>query len=189
MIGLFAEARAALTGVLLILGGRRDFHAKFDISSGGLARSFLAAFVALPLSAFSVTVRNSLAVQFDPDAEVYTYGFVVARWVVVWAYFPFLAAVFTRAARRRDAFAPWVVVNNWTHLFIVIVQTFAFTLAPAGMAPAAVVLLDGSVLLMLYAYVVAARAALDADWTLSAFAGILNVAVMLGLGQSVRMLF
>ena len=189
MITALIDARRGLAGVLLLLAGRRDFHDYFDVSSSGMIRSFIAAAIALPLSAFSAGVANAVAVSAEGGEPPYAFTFVVARWLVAWVYFPPLAALLTRVIGRNEAFAPWVVLNNWTHLLIVILQALAFALVLAGATPVGAALLDGSILLILYAYVMAARGALGADWTMSIFTGILNAAFMLGLLRALQMLF
>ena len=188
MIAALVEARRALAGVVMMLIGRTDFHGAFDVSSGGVARSFVAALIAIPFAAFVAGVQNALAqaaggIAGDPfsegGVEPYSLAFVVVRWVLVWAYFPPLAFLITTILGRRQALAPWIVLHNWTHLFVVLMQAVPLALLVTGGRVIAEPLLQLSVLIMAYAYVRAAGAALDADWRLAIPAGCANLATML----------
>jgi hypothetical protein len=182
-MGVIGDAREALKGVLWMLAGRSDFHSQFDVTAPGVARSFLAAILAIPFTAFGAGVHNALARAnegaIDVVLEPYSLLFVVAQWFASWAYFPLLAAVITAILAKRGGFAPWVVVHNWTHLFVVMVYAVPQALLVSGAAPLAALLLPAVVLFNVYAYVHAAKAALDASWALGAVTGAANLAAML----------
>jgi hypothetical protein len=175
MFAAFAEARQALQGVLEMLAGRTDFHARFDVSPAGVRRSFAAAFLAIPFWAFTVLVQYAVARQsaddLGPLVEPYTLAYAVIRWAAIWAHFPLLAALVTVILGRRNGFAPWVVVHNWTHLFIVMVQLPPLALIALGAVDLGAVLLRVSILVMVYGYVAAAKAGLDVGWRLAIPAG------------------
>jgi hypothetical protein len=183
MIRVFADARQALKGVLEMLAGRTDFHARFDVTPAGLRRSFAAAVFALPLWVFTVLVLNAIAAggagEFDAPAEPYALAYVAVRWAAIWAHFPVVAAIVTAILGRRDGFAPWVVVHNWTHLLVVLVQAVPMAMLVVGAAEIGVLLLRASIFLMVYAYVCAARAGLNVGWRMAIPAGCIALGAQL----------
>jgi hypothetical protein len=183
MIRALADARQALRGVLEMLAGRSDFHARFDVSPAGFRRSFAAAVLAIPFWAFTVLVQNEIArqsaEQLGPPIEPYTLTYAIVRWAAIWAHFPLLAALVTAILGRREGFAPWVVVHNWTHLAFVIVQALPLSLLVVGAGPLGELLLRASVFVMVFAYVAAAKAGLDVGWRHAIPAGCASLAAQL----------
>jgi hypothetical protein len=190
MMAVFSDARAALTGVFRMLIGRPDFHGLFDVSSAGVWRSFLAAILAIPFAALAAGVQNALAKvprsALDPMIEPFSFAFVVANWVGTWAYFPLLAAAVTWLLRKREGFAPWVVVHNWTHLFVATVAAVPLLLLVVGAPALADVLYVVAIVVAIYAYVRAAKATLDVPWLLAVGLGAADWAGMLLVQMTLR---
>lgn len=183
------DAKAAVTGVVEMLSGRTDFHPRFDVSTDGLVRSFFAMVLAIPFNLFSAAVQNTLAARSAgalDGVEPYSTTFVIARWALSWGYFPLLAAAVTAILGRRKSFAPWVVVQNWTHLLVLAIQAVPLALIVSGAANAGATLLLGTTLLTVYAYVCAAKAGLNVSWPLAIMAGSANLAAMLLVEMGLR---
>lgn len=123
---MIAELRQNLSGVIAMMSFREGWRGYFDISERGFRRSFLAAFWAVPFFALVLIIQSQLVLGLaDDPAQTRTAGpgYALILYVVLWLYFPLIAWIFTGAFRLRDGFAPWVVVHNWTLLFLLIVHT------------------------------------------------------------------
>lgn len=192
MNAAFAHVKEALTGVVHMLLGRDDFHGRFDVSPRGVGASFAAAILALPFTGFAVLVENALARatanQLEP-VEPYSLAFIAARWALLWLYFPVLAAIVTMILGRTQAFAPWVVVRNWTHLFAAMIQLVPFALIAAGATGVGVTLLMGTIAVMVYSYVSAAKAALGVSWPFAMGLGSADLACSLLVEEVLRKVF
>jgi hypothetical protein len=118
--------------------------------------------------------------------EPFSFAFVVANWVGTWAYFPLLAAAVTWLLRKREGFAPWVVVHNWTHLFVATVAAVPLLLLVVGAPALADVLYVVAIVVAIYAYVRAAKATLDVPWLLAVGLGAADWAGMLLVQMTLR---
>jgi hypothetical protein len=114
----------------------------------------------------------------DP-LEPYSLTFVVARFIGEWAYFPVLALLVTTILGKRESFAPWVVVHNWTLLLVVMAGAAPRALLIAGAPALAEAFLLAANLLLVYGFVRAAKAALDAPWTMAMLAGAADLIALL----------
>ena len=183
MIAALLDAKRAIPGVIRMLAGDQEYRASFDVSPGGVIRSFFAAICAIPFAGFEAGVTNALArarsFEGETVLEPYSLALIAVRWLVVWAYFPFFAALVTRLVGRREHFAPWVVVHNWTHLFVVMLPAPAYLLLVTGAPGAAQPLLLVVVVVSVYAFVRAAGAALETGWRVAVMAGCANMSMLL----------
>ena len=188
MIAYLREARTATLGVFLMIAFRKDWRKHFDVSPGGVARSFMGLILALPAFIFTVYAIGYFVAQnpslVGPDSGLDT-GEAALTWARYWLLFPIVAALTTLAAGLTHKFAAWVVVQNWTVFVLVHIQALIFALYPAGLAdPAALGLLSQIyILARMLAFWRVAAAALEAsplfaaalagipflaDWTLRA---------------------
>jgi hypothetical protein len=183
MIDPLAEARQALTGVIEMLTGRPDFRTRFDVSARGVLRSYQAALLAVPFTAFGAIAQRTLAARssgaLDGGIEPYSTAFALTRFVADWGYFPLFAALVAALLARRAGWAPWVVVTNWVHLLTAIAETVPLALLVMGQPQAGSLAVVALSCAGVYAAVLAARAALDLPWTVAIPAGCAGIATML----------
>ncbi len=183
MMAVVIDAREALKGVVWMLAGREDYRSQFDVTAGGVMRSFLAAILAIPFLGLTAGLHNALAAAeagaLDPAISPYPLAYVVVRWLAAWAYFPILAWSITVLLRRREGFGPWVVVHNWTHLLVIAVNTVPRLMLALGAGQAVVPVIWAAAVFQAYAFVRAAKAALDVPWTLAGAVGGANLAALL----------
>lgn len=193
MIGMLIEAQRALIGVIMMLGFRPGFEERFDTSAEGMARSFLAALIAIPVLAFSTAGHNFLAEavanDLDPALPPRTLLPEALRWFLAWAYFPILAAVVTRMVDRREAFSAWLVAHNWTHLLLVMVQMISVALLVTGQSGLGALTYLVSLGLLVFAYLRVAFVSLSIAPPIAAVAGMLNVIAAIGLSRMINALF
>jgi len=188
VIGLFIEARRALTGVLMMLALKPDFRDQFDISAPGVIRSFAAALIAIPIIAFTTASHNLLAAE-NAGLEPFTVMFQVARFIAQWGYFPLLAVAFTRLIQRPEGLAPWIVFHNWTHLFILAIQMIPMALLITGPTQIVPVLIQLSVLIFVYAYARAAVVSLNVSLPVALGAGAANLMTALLINATLQNVF
>jgi len=154
----------------------------------GVIRSFAAALIAIPIIAFTTAAHNLLAAE-NPGLDTYTLGFMTARFIGQWGYFPLLAILFTRLIQRPDSLAPWIVFHNWTHLFILAIQMIPMALLITGPVPIAALLIPLSVLIFVYAYVRAAVVSLNVSLPVALGAGAANLMMSLLISAALHDLF
>jgi hypothetical protein len=137
MIALLGEARSATVGVFRLIAFRKDWRKYFDISPGGVARSFAGVVLALPAFIFTVFAIGHFVAEnpslVGPDSGLDRTE-AALTWVRYWLLFPIVAALTTLAAGLTKKFAAWVVVQNWTVFVLVHIQALIFALYPAGLA-------------------------------------------------------
>lgn len=183
MTGPLAEARQALTGVIEMMAGKPDFHGRFDVSTRGLLASFQAALFAVPFVAFGALAQRAIAAgtqgRLDGGLEPYSITFVVVRFFADWTYFPLFAVLISSLLKRPRGLAPWIVLANWTHLFVVMIETLPLALLVSGVTSAGAFTVIVVAALTVYAAVLAARAALEVGWAIAIPAGCASVATML----------
>ncbi|GEM_PF-1861787 len=149
-----------------------EWRRRFDVSESGFARSFLAAIPALPLFFLSVAGQNavSVALASNPDnARPVDWTQGVVLFVCMWVYFPLVSGVFVRIFGLQDSFRPWVVVHNWTVLFLLLVQGSIGALVMWGLiSPRGFAELGGLYFMFaIYAHCRAAAGSLDAPWPMA----------------------
>lgn len=141
MMAYVNEARTATIGVFRLLAFRDDWRTYFDISTGGVIRSFSGILLALP--AFIFTVYSiSYFVAENPgvvaEGATMTLSEAALTWARYWLVFPVVAAATCMAAGLSGRYAGWLVAHNWTVFVMVHLQALIFALYPAGLAdPAA----------------------------------------------------
>lgn len=173
-----------LQSVLGMLAMRPGWRAGFDVSGDGLVRSFLAAALAVPLFILSIVGQNRIYGSLaETEAAANPVGLPqgVILYLCLWIYFPIVARVFTRAFHIEESFAPWVVVHNWTVLFLLCIQGGLGALVLVGaLTPAVYLDLGGFYFLFaIYAHSRAAVGALNAPWPLAIGAACCGVLVWL----------
>lgn len=105
---LMAEATAALRGVIAVTVGNREAARHFNLTTHGLAGSFIALLLIAGIGA-------GLPLLYGVQGRVLisTVGFVVSFVLQVGC-----AAVALNQARRLDGFVPYLVVDNWASVYI-----------------------------------------------------------------------
>ena len=185
---MLSDARSGLAGVVRLLFGQPGYHAHFDVSAGGVARSFSAALIALPLAFVTTGLANAI-IAADAQGRPMGATQVLTRWALMWAYFPLLAAGVARLVGRPERFAPWVVVHNWTHLLIVAIQIVPFAFLSLGFVQPGSLLFIASIVFIAYAYVRVADAALEVGAALAIGAGAANLLCTLAIDVLVGQVF
>ncbi len=140
MIAILLEARQGVIGCFRLLAFRDDWRGYFDVSPGGVARSFAGIILALPAFAFAVAGVNHLVAE-TPTAAAPDAGFdlteAVLVWIRFWLLFPLIAAATALLLGVTDRYAKWLVVHNWMVFVLIHIQAFCFVLYMAGLADAA----------------------------------------------------
>ncbi len=140
MMQVLTEARSATVGVFRLLAFRKDWRTYFDVSTGGVVRSFAGLILALPAFLFTVyaisyfVADNPELMGSDSEMTAVEAGLTWARY---WIVFPVVAALTCLAAGLTHRYAGWLVVQNWTVFVMVHIQALIFALYPAGIADAA----------------------------------------------------
>jgi len=123
---VIAGALWRLRGVTRMLTYRDGWREHFDISLSGFLGSFQAAIWGIPFYIAILLTQSELAMQItaadpglDPPATA-GLGYALARYAAIWLYFPILARVFVDFFKIPKSYAPWVIVHNWTVLFVLI---------------------------------------------------------------------
>lgn len=140
MIALINEARQGVIGCFKLLAFREDWRSHFDVSAGGVGRSFAGVILALPAFAFSVASVNHLVAE-NPTLAGADAGFQIGEavlvWIRFWLLFPLVAAATAMLLKVTDRYAKWLVVHNWTVFTLIHIQAFFFALYMAGLADGA----------------------------------------------------
>lgn len=143
MMRRLAEAWLALQGVWQILTFKEGWQERFDTSMGGLWHSFFAAILALPLIGVILTgawYASSRTASYDlQDLLIYSLSWVV---------FPLAAAAATTVLGVRGRWAAWVVLHNWSSIWLFALQAIFWTLFVAGLIDRTIL----SLLFLVYGY-------------------------------------
>lgn len=126
MIRQIAAAYLALDGVLKALFFRPGWQAEIDVSLTGLRHSFLAIIPATLLV---------ILILLGVGHSGYTFN-TTALWVnfaLSWLVFPGAAAMTTVILGVRQNFIPWVVIHNWTTVWLYGFITLLWMLLTAGL--------------------------------------------------------
>lgn len=135
MIALVWQARIAMDGVARMLAFREGWRAFFDVSARGVALSFGAALLALPLYVFvragfaRFLSDNGLLVETVPPL-----WWVMLDYVRIWLVFPVIACLLAALLGRGRGAAPWIVLHNWVVLALYGVSSIIVALYLAGLA-------------------------------------------------------
>lgn len=109
---LVLEMRAAASGMIALLMGRRDASTYFDLTLHGLAGSFIAFLVATGLNAYLPSLMGTQ----EPGSLAAWQGFFMA--LLFYASQIGFSAIVLAQARRLDGLVPYLVADNWASFFI-----------------------------------------------------------------------
>lgn len=136
MIQIILDARNGLVGMVRLLTFQEDWKSCFDISAQGVARSFGAVLLTLPLYIFIIAAGQYTGLSMaEPGYVVEPINIWVSSlsFLRIWFVFPILAIVITIILNVRHRFAAWLVVHNWAVLFLVLFQTAMFAIFTSGL--------------------------------------------------------
>ena len=136
MIALVFEARNALYGIFKLISFKDDWRPFFDISSGGVARSFGAAILALVpyvLIVASVQYARDVAASQGQDVDPFSLTEAIFTYLRIWLVFPIVAIPVSMVLGVRHHYASWLILHNWAVLFLILVQTVIFIIFAAGL--------------------------------------------------------
>lgn len=129
------EMRAALQGVIALVGGKRDAVQHFDVSQAGLVGSFIALLLSTGICAgLPVLLGTARA-----NGSVFEFAVSIA---LLLAFQIIATAVFLRSLGLQDRLIAYVIVDNWASFFVLLGSLSLIIMgAPQGlMAIAALVI-------------------------------------------------
>ncbi len=106
-----AEMIAGLRGVWGILCFRRDVFKRFDNTPGGVARSFLAAALGLPI--YLLVLKANLAAITPRPALGAVLPMMLLYYVIEWLIWPNLMVGVARRIGRGHLYFRYIVAYNW----------------------------------------------------------------------------
>ena len=109
----------------------RDWEGYFDLTKPALPRSFIAVLLYIPLS--FVVVRA--AVHYNDNTAHIPYGAIMVILGLIVLAFPLIAYLLCMVFGKTEEFRPWVIVRNWTVLFVFVCAAFGFGLYLIGVLP------------------------------------------------------
>ncbi|MEC9249110.1 MAG: hypothetical protein VX501_00550 [Pseudomonadota bacterium] len=127
MIRLIAEAYLALDGALKALTFKPGWEAEFDVSMTGFWHSFLAI---IPASLCLAIIYVGAAHAGSPPPL----GALITIFAVSWVLFPGAAAIVSVVLGVKDRFVPWVILHNWTVIWLWMFLAGMSLLRTAGLA-------------------------------------------------------
>jgi hypothetical protein len=113
---------AAGRGVLALLVGNRQAGSYFDLSTRGLAGSFIALILVTVLNASMPTIMGVENDSITRSILIVTILFVMQLG---------FAVIVLRQVKRQDGFLPYLVADNWATFFLTLIST---ALVAAGLA-------------------------------------------------------
>ncbi len=116
------ELMAAGRGVLALLVGNRQAGSYFDLSTRGLAGSFIALILVTVLNASMPTIMGVENDSITRSILIVTILFVMQLG---------FAVIVLRQVKRQDGFLPYLVADNWATFFLTLIST---ALVAAGLA-------------------------------------------------------
>lgn len=175
-----------LNGVIKALG-KGNWQKEFNLGPNGLPISFFAVLAYLPF--YFICVKA--AVKYNAVEGHVPFLAIAMILTLMSLSFPLIAYIFTMLFDRLSVFRPWVIVRNWTMLFVVMAMSLGFGLYLINLAPFSLAYIFG-LFLYLATLVVDIRLALrvgEFDWGLAVFAAILinltaMMILMMGLTQT-----
>lgn len=126
MIRLVAEAYLALDGTFKALTFKQGWQSEIDVSLTGFWHSFLAIIPAMAMLAGILIAADHIGGSFNEAAIWWIF------WLS-WLVFPGAAAVATVVLGVRERFVPWVVMHNWTVVWLYGILTLLWALLTAGL--------------------------------------------------------
>ena len=134
MISAVRDLIYGVRGVFRMLAFRPGWQSDFDISSGGIVRSFAGIVFALPAFLLLIAGVNFFAAS---NPQLGASGVSVLEAVLIWArfwlVFPIMAVLVCLVLRLSDRYGGWLVVHNWTIFVLIHVQALIWTLNTAGL--------------------------------------------------------
>lgn len=118
------------TGSLNVLRGK-DWESGFDLSAPALPRSFIAVAAYIPLG----LVAANAAVKYNDNTSHIPYGPIAITLALIALTFPLIAYVLCMVFDKMDRFRPWVIVRNWTILFVLMLIAAVLGLYLIGLLP------------------------------------------------------
>jgi len=171
------------TGALNALLGK-PWEASFELSAAALPRSFIAVAAYIPLG----LVAARAAVKYNDNTSNVPYGPIAITLGLIALTFPLIAYVLCMVFDKMDRFRPWVIVRNWTILFVLILIASALGLYLVDLMsffPAYVIALTLYICTLAIDIRLAWRVA-GFDWTGAVFVGILiSAATMIVLSLAI----
>ena len=180
MIRILFDAVAGISGVSRLMAFREDWRQGFDVSLAGVARSFGAAILVIPLYLFYEAGMSRAAADLGIVAGDAPVGFLIAAYIAGWTLFPVAAAGIVILTGRREAYAPWLVVHNWARFALYGVLTILMALYLVGFIDAgALGVLLGTLyqLVRLAVHWRVAAGALQLHWGLAAGAAVIPILI------------
>ncbi|WP_421792824.1 hypothetical protein [Hyphobacterium sp.] len=135
MIRLFAETWLGLKATLNVFSLREGWENQLNVSATGFVRSFGAALISLPLLVFIIFGFERFYVEAITDYEsTLTLSQIALQFVQTWLVFPVIAYILTRLTGTGPRFVPWVVLHNWSVVFLLLLLGFLISLYLAGLS-------------------------------------------------------
>ena len=189
------EISRSLTGALMLVKGRREGMAAFDLSLTGFWRSFGAVFLILPIYVITmVAQRHVLISDTELTAEAFPdNAFFVGNLIgffLDWIAFPILAALIARPIGFADRYVPFIVARNWTSVIAILPYSIPIVLYSLGiLTPELTTILTlAAILFVLYYRFVVTRISLDATVSLALGLVVLDLVLSLVLGEIINRL-
>ncbi len=139
MNGLIAEIESNVRGCFAILSFREDWRRHFDMTTRGVARSFLGVVLALPAFVFTAFSVNHLVAE-NPTLVMAEATIPVAEiamiWARFWLVFPIMAAIAVIALNTRHRYSSWLVTHNWMVFTLIHIQALLWAIYMAGLISA-----------------------------------------------------
>jgi hypothetical protein len=167
MIRAGYDAIRGVAGILRLVAFRQGWAERFDVSSGGVARSFAAALLAIPIVIFIIAAREHLIVASGAVPQPRPFMYYALIFSLNFLLFPGVAAIVTMVTDRKAAFGPWIVLHNWAALSLFLVQGLIWAIYLAGLLDAGgvtLILSSHYVLLRVFVHCRVAIAALGLPW-------------------------
>ena len=135
---LWEEAALALAGTWEI--ARRDPKAleRFGTDADAFWRSFGAIFFTIPFFVFMLTAEWRMLGELNLAGEVAPLAYTIAQtvsYVLGWAAFPLAMIPFLRLVNAQSAYAPFIIVYNWSNVLVIAVMSAPFLLYSFGVLP------------------------------------------------------
>ncbi len=170
-------------GAYNVLRGK-PWEAGFDLSAQALPKSFLAVAAYIPLG----IIAAKAAVKFNANTSNVPYGPIAITLCLITLTFPLIAYVLCMVFDKMDRFRPWVIVRNWTILFVLILIAAVLGLYLVDLLPFFLAYLTALILYICTLFIdirLAWRVA-EFDWMGAVFAGILiSAATMMVLALTI----
>ncbi len=175
-----------IEGVIKALKGE-DWESDFDLSPRGLPLSFLAVLAYLPF--YFICVKAS--VTYNAVDGYVPYLAIAVVLTLMALSFPIVSYILCMVLNRMEAFRPWVIVRNWTMLFVIMAMSAGFGLYLIGLIPFGLAYMLGMFIYLstLVVDIRLARVVAGFDWLTAIFSAILVAAtammiLLLGLTQN-----